>query len=90
MEMLLFLFLVLGRLLWRNDWSQNWKSVVFISCYCIGSCLRQVTGDSYEKVIAMRRRYCENCSHSFFIIIVLIIRILFFSVIFPCCCFCSG
>jgi hypothetical protein len=52
MEMLLFLFLVLVRLPWRNDWSQHWKSVFLISYYCIfcfGSCSRQVTSDSSKK-----------------------------------------
>jgi hypothetical protein len=41
---------------------------------------------SRSQVIALRRSYCGDCSHScFFIIIVLIIRMLLLSVIFPCC-----
>jgi hypothetical protein len=55
MEMLLFLFLVPGRLLWRNDWSQHWKSVeeccsYFLLLYFVLALVsRQVTGDSSEK-----------------------------------------
>jgi hypothetical protein len=66
MEMLLFLFLVPGRLPWRNDWSQHWKSVeefVLISCYCI-FVLALVPGRS--QVIALRRSYCDDCSRSCF------------------------
>jgi hypothetical protein len=54
MEML-FLFLVPGKLPWRNDWSQHWKSVeecysYFLSLYfCFGSCSRKVTSDSSKK-----------------------------------------
>jgi hypothetical protein len=54
MEMLLFLFLVPGRLP-RNDWSQ-----VLISCYCI-FCFRSVPRRS--QVI---RSYGDDCSRSCF------------------------
>jgi hypothetical protein len=83
MEMLLFLFLVPGRLPWRNDWSQHWKSVVLISYYCI-FILALIPDRS--QVIALRRSYCYDCS---LFIIVLSIRVLFLSVVFPCFS-CSG
>jgi hypothetical protein len=67
MEILLFLFLVVGRIPWRNDWSQHWKSVVPISYYCI-FILALVPGRS--QVIALRRSYCDDCSCYCFLLLL--------------------
>jgi hypothetical protein len=64
MEFFLFLFLVLGMLLWRNDWSQHWKSVEECCYYLLllYFVLTLISGRSH--VIALRRSYCDDCSHS--------------------------
>jgi ABC-type transport system involved in cytochrome c biogenesis permease subunit len=55
MEMLLFFFLVPDRLLWRNEWSQHWKSVeeccsYFLLLYFVFSLVPE-----RSQVIALRR-----------------------------------
>jgi hypothetical protein len=63
MEMLLFLFLILGRLLWMDDWSQDRNSDVLIYFYCI---FVLVVVLEMSRVIALRRIYFDNCSRSCF------------------------
>jgi len=50
MEMLLFFVLVSGRLLWKNDFSKHWKSIVLVL----------VPGNSH--VIALRGGYSDGYS----------------------------
>jgi hypothetical protein len=66
MKILLFLFLVLGRLPWNYNWSQHWKSVEELCSYFLlfYFVLSLVLGRS--QVIDMRRSYCDEFSHSCF------------------------
>jgi hypothetical protein len=57
MEMYLF---VQNRLLWKNDWSQHWKSVeeCCILCYFV---IALVVGRS--QVISLGGSYSDSCKH---------------------------
>jgi hypothetical protein len=66
MERSLFLFLVPGRLLWKNDWSQHWKSIEECCSYFSLLCFVLALVSGRSKVIALRRSYCDDCSLSCF------------------------